>query len=310
VPTRAHRRLGAALLAVAASAAAVTGCSSGPGAGPIPRVTGAYGSDPVIAMPASDPTGALVVRTLIDGSGPVVHADDYVLVNVEGKVWAGDREVVDSFTDRQPQGLPLSTAMPAWRHLAGQRVGSRVLMVVPPADGFGAKGDPAANIMGSDTLVFVFDVVAAVPGNAAANGVARPAPSAAGLPAVSVGADGVPAISVPHRRPPTALVSEVLRAGTGPELVSGDTVVVQSLGVVWRTGAVFDSTWRRGCPEAFVLGSGQTLPGWEQGLGGLRVGTRVLLVIPPSLGFGAAAQPPLIASGDTLVYVIDIVAKA
>ena len=65
-----------------------------------------------------------------------------MLFNVQGKVWAGDREVVDSYTDRQPQGLPLRSpsALPAWRQLAGQRVGSRVLMVVPPRYGFGRRG--------------------------------------------------------------------------------------------------------------------------------------------------------------------------
>lgn len=94
----------------------------------------------------------------------MIQPGDYVLFNVQGKVWAGDREVVDSYTDRQPQGLPLRSpsALPAWRRLAGQRVGSRVLMVVPPRDGFGPRGDPQANVMGTDALVFVFDLLGAM----------------------------------------------------------------------------------------------------------------------------------------------------
>jgi peptidylprolyl isomerase len=57
-----------------------------------------------------------------------------------------------------------------------------------------------------------------------------------------------------------------------------------------------------------VLGAGQVLPGWDNGLGGLPVGSRVLLVIPPALGYGQAGHAPYIGSNDTLVFVIDIVA--
>lgn len=60
-----------------------------------------------------------------------------MLFDVAAKVWAGDRLVLDTFASHQPQGLPLPAGLPAWRHLAGQRVGSRVLEVVPPKDGFG-----------------------------------------------------------------------------------------------------------------------------------------------------------------------------
>src|SRR6202035_3756324 len=92
--------------------------------------------------------------------------------NVQGKVWAGNREVVDSYTNHSPQGLPLRSAIPAWRSLAGEHSGSRVLMVVPPRDAFGPKGDPQANIMGSDTLVFVFDVLSSLQEKARAAGTA------------------------------------------------------------------------------------------------------------------------------------------
>jgi FKBP-type peptidyl-prolyl cis-trans isomerase len=81
---------------------------------------------------------------------------------------------------------------------------------------------------------------------------------------------------------------------------------VQDTGVVWRTGKVFDSSWARGFPESFVLGAGQVIPGWEAGLNGLRVGSRVLLILPPRLGYGQAGDPPDVGGHDTLVFVIDI----
>lgn len=296
--------LGRLTVVVALLAGLLVACGAG-ASGPTPTVTGAFGADPVIAIPNGTPSANLVVHTVIPGRGPVVGAGDYVLLNVEGKVWAGDRLVVDSFTDRQPQGLPLSQAMPAWRRLAGQRVGSRVLMIVPPRDGFGPGGNPQANIMGSDTLVFVFDVVDTMPRSQAATG--RPVPYRSG----AVHVTSARHVSVTRGAvPPPTLTSAVLRQGTGPRIVSGDTVVVQYTGVVWRTGKVFDSSWNRGFPESFVLGAGQVVAGWEQGLGGRTVGSRILLTVPPALGYGSAGKPPDVKGSDTLVFVVDIIAAS
>lgn len=290
------------LLAMATAA----GCGGSPG--PVPGVTGRFGSDPLINIPARSPSSQLIVQTVITGHGPVVQPDDYVLFNVEAKVWAGDREVVDSYTDRQPQGLPLATGLPAWRHLAGQRVGSRVLMVVPPRYGFGHKGDPQANIMSTDTLVFVFDLLGATPQRGHATGTATPYRPGPTQPQVAEGSHG-PVVSIPaEATPPSKLVRQVLIRGHGKPLQTGQTVVVQYTGVVWRTGKVFDSSWTRGFPESFVLGSGQVLPGWETGLRGLPVGSRVLLILPPKLGYGQAGNRPDVGAHDTLVFVIDILA--
>lgn len=304
-----RRRLMWLVLALVTLGGLTTACASS--AGPTPTVTGAFGSDPVISIPNGTPSPSLVVNTLISGNGPVVGSSDYVLLNVEGKVWAGDRLVVDSFTDRQPQGLPLSTAMPAWRKLAGERVGSRVMMIVPPKDGFGSAGNPQANIMGSDTLVFVFDVVDTITKNTSANGAPVAYHPAANMPKVGAMDKDGPAITVPSKTaPPVTLTSVVLKKGNGAVITNGDTVVTQYKGVVWRTGKVFDSSWSRGIPQSFVLGSGQVIPGWEQGLGGHTVGSRILLIVPSALGYGTAGNPPNINGTDTLVFVVDIIATS
>ena len=293
------------LLAMATAA----GCGSGGRSpGPVPGVSGRFGADPLITIPTGHPSSSLIVQTVIPGRGPLVQPDDYVLFNVEGKVWAGDREVVDSYTDRQPQGLPLQSGLPAWRHLAGQRVGSRVLMVVPPRYGFGRKGDPQANIMSTDTLVFVFDLLGALPQHGQAVGTTLPYRPGPGLPQVTEGGRG-PVITIPAQAtPPSKLVRQVLIRGHGKPVQAGQTVVVQDSGVVWRTGKVFDSSWARGFPESFVLGSGQVIRGWDTGLRGLPVGSRVLLILPPKLGYGQAGNPPDVGGHDTLVFVIDILA--
>ena len=208
-----------------------------------------------------------MVRTLSEGPGPVVRPGDYVLFDVAAKVWAGDRLVLDTFANHQPQGLPLPAGLPAWRHLAGQRVGSRVLEVVPPRDGFGRRGDASVNVTGTDTLVFVFDILAAVPTAGHASGTAAGYRPGTGLPQVTMSAHG-PVVTVPPRMvPPKTLVTRMLIAGHGPRLVPGETVVTQFTGALWRTGAVFDSSWQHGDPQSFVLGSGQVIAGWNQRAG-------------------------------------------
>ena len=297
------------LLGCSATAAA---CSSSSSDSSMPKVSGAFGADPQIALPDGDPPTGMVVKTLIQGGGPVVGSDDLTLVYVEGKVWAGDREVFDSYTDRQPQSVPLATGgvLPAWKQLAGQRIGSRVLMVVPPSDGFGSAGNQQLNILGGDTLVFVFDLLSTVPETAAAHGTTVAYHPATGMPEVSGESSGgaEPKITVPAKAPPpTKLSVTTLIRGTGQPIVSGQTVVVQYTGVVWRSNQVFDSSYSTKTPDTFVLGAGQVIPGWEQGLGGVRVGSRVLLVIPPALAYGDQAEPPYIQDNDTLVFVIDVI---
>lgn len=305
---RAARPLLVALV-LALCATLVTACSSGSSDASLPKVSGAYGADPQIALPDGDPPGSLVVRTLVQGSGPLVTPDDLALVYVEGKVWAGDREVFDSYTDRQPQSVPLATGgvLPAWKQLAGQHVGSRVMMVVPPADGFGSKGDSQLNIASGDTLVFVFDVLSAVSEKAAASGSKVAYAPGKTLPTVAETSAG-PKITIPAKTaPPTKLVVKTLVKGHGAPLSSGQTAVVQYTGVVWRSGQVFDSSYTSKTPDSFVLGASQVIPGWEQGLGGVTVGSRVLLVVPPALAYGDQAEPPYIDNNDTLVFVIDVI---
>ena len=304
-------------LALVLAAVTAAGCG-GPGRDPVPPlpgVSGRLGADPVLSIPAGKPPGRLIVHTVIPGHGPVVRPGDYVLFNVQGRVWAGHRKIVDSYASRQPQGLPLRAGLRAWRHLAGQRVGSRVLMVVPPRDGFGRAGDPQLKVTGTDTLVFVFDLLATMPPTARATGTVLPYHPGPGLPRLtggsggSGGSGGPAAISVPRgARPPSGLVRRLLIRGHGPPVRPGQTVVVQDTGVVWRTGQIFDSSWARGFPESFRLGAGQVIPGWEKGLGGLPAGSRVLLVIPARLGYGQAGDAPDVRPHDTLVFVIDILA--
>lgn len=116
-----------------------------------------------------------------------------------------------------------------------------------------------------------------------------------------------PAVSVPSDCSPKTLQTKDLIPGTGATAATGKSVTVNYVGVLCKTGKEFDSSWKTGKPFApFTLGQGSVIPGWDQGLVGMKVGGRRELVIPPSLAYGATGQPPTIPPNSTLVFVVDL----
>jgi peptidylprolyl isomerase len=110
-------------------------------------------------------------------------------------------------------------------------------------------------------------------------------------------------------KPPSRLVAQDLIVGKGTQARSGDLVSVQYVGVVFRTGKEFDASWkgsRRGQPFRFNLDAGQVIPGWDQGVAGMRVGGRRKLIIPPDLAYGEQGFPPDIPPNATLIFDIDL----
>lgn len=117
-----------------------------------------------------------------------------------------------------------------------------------------------------------------------------------------------PKVTVPKGAPPKQLVIKELEEGTGAEAKAGDEVAVQYVGVNYKNGKEFDSSWSRNEPFAFQLGVGQVIPGWDQGIEGMKVGGRRELVIPPELAYGEVGSPPAIGPNETLVFVVDLLA--
>lgn len=116
-----------------------------------------------------------------------------------------------------------------------------------------------------------------------------------------------PTVVVPTGKPPTQLLSHDLIVGTGTTAQAGDTVTVQYVGYSWTTKEKFDASWDRNQPFSFELGVGQVIPGWDEGVVGMKVGGRRELVIPPELAYGSASPTPAIAHDDTLIFVVDLV---
>jgi peptidylprolyl isomerase len=115
-----------------------------------------------------------------------------------------------------------------------------------------------------------------------------------------------PKVEVPTGPPPTTLQIDDTVVGDGAEAKAGDTVTMQYVGVNYSNGEEFDASWGKPEPFTFQLGAGSVIPGWDQGIPGMKVGGRRELVIPPDLGYGAQGQPPAIKPNETLVFVVDL----
>jgi len=116
-----------------------------------------------------------------------------------------------------------------------------------------------------------------------------------------------PSVSIPDGPPPAELVIEDLEVGEGPEAVAGSPVAVHYVGVAWSDGNEFDSSWSRSEHFTFPLGAGHVIPGWDQGVAGMRVGGRRKLTIPPHLAYGERGAGGAIGPNETLVFVVDLV---
>jgi len=107
--------------------------------------------------------------------------------------------------------------------------------------------------------------------------------------------------------PPTDLVTEDITVGDGAEATAGRTVDVHYTGVAFSSGEQFDSSWERGSPLRFPLGSGRVIAGWDRGVAGMKIGGRRKLVIPPHLAYGDRGAGRVIKPGETLIFVVDLV---
>jgi len=117
-----------------------------------------------------------------------------------------------------------------------------------------------------------------------------------------------PRVDVPANQPPSyQLELEDITVGEGEEAVSGRNVEVHYVGVSWATGKQFDASWDRGNTFKFGLGQGQVIPGWDQGVQGMKVGGRRRITVPPDLAYGKRGAGGVIGPDETLVFVVDLV---
>lgn len=135
---------------------------------------------------------------------------------------------------------------------------------------------------------------------------ATPTPTATAKTPTSGPLSKEPKVTPPSGAAPSTLVVKDLIKGTGPEAKAGESVSVNYVGVLYKGGKVFDASWKRNEPFTFTLGKGQVIPGWDQGVAGMKVGGRRELIIPAALAYGAKGSPPAIPANAPLVFVVDL----
>lgn len=281
--------------------------------GPLPEITAGtkFGEKPKVAKGPGKPSKDLAVKTVIQGKGGKVAKGDYLQADYLGQIWDTAKVFDNSYDRGSPTifQIGVGQVIPGWdQALVGKKHGDRVEIAIPPAMGYGKQGNPKAGIKGDDTLVFVVDVVDSFNAKSSAKG-KDVAQDNKDLPKVGTNTDGkAPSIDIPKTDAPDKLVSSYVIEGDGDEVKASDSLLCQYKGVLWDGGKEFDASYKREQLAQFSLQ--QVVKGWAQGLTGKKVGSRVLIVIPPKLGYGD--QPPQnspIKKDSTLVFAVDILAK-
>ena len=297
--------------ALAVGVVALAGCGEASGdkkadAAPLASVK-VEGTDPakepkVTIAPNSLKLTSETKRVITEGEGEAVGKTDMVSIKAQILNGTDGKVATSTWTQNEPLGIDLSAQdmLPIFKtQIPGAKPGARLLLGAPTSDVYGPEGNSQLGLKAEDPIVFVVDVVKASTPLKEATGTAV-APKA-GLPTVKMNPGKAADITMPKTAAPKALVSQPLITGKGEKVVKGQTLRVAYTGALWRDGKVFDSS--PGYPTP--IGVGAVVPGWDKSLVGQTVGSRLLLVVPPADGYGAAGQGD-IKGTDTMVFVVDI----
>ena len=262
-------------------------CTSAVGGTPQVDVAGDPGKAPTLTYVAPLEVASTFRRTIWPGTGPELVDGGPVLMDF----WlenATDATVVKQTYSDGPATRTLTEedlGADLYASLRGQRVGARILQVAPGA-GSGSTRYPPVTVL--DVLPLRAD--------------GEPVAPRADLPAVTLAAVGAPSVTPLTTAPPTALVAQSLKRGTGAQVGAQDIVTFQYAGFAWGTGELFDSSWDRGAPVSHsLLDLSQA---FTEGLVEQTVGSQIELVVPPTYPLGVTAGAEL--SGQTVVFVVDI----
>ncbi|SDI14080.1 peptidylprolyl isomerase [Sinosporangium album] len=312
------RRPLAVLAAVPLLFAAACGTDKGTGAGTATnasssaiKVTGEAGKQPQVTFPGGKPATTSSVNMVSEGQGTPFKKGDSVISNLTVFDWDGKSNTMAGSTySAKPELIKVDDKLPKVLFDAFHKVkpGGRFVAVVAPGDSYTKQDLEQAKQQGIDVSVpkvFVFDPVSVVTpkisgtaGDPGVKGITLESPEGA-APKLTTKTDA-PA--------PKELVNKTVIEGKGPKVEKGQTAVVQYTGKIWGSDREFDSSWSKGGePVSFPIGVGQVIKGWDQTIVGAKVGSRLLVSIPPDLGYGKQGQPQAQIKGtDTLVFVVDV----
>lgn len=296
-----------------------TAAPSASAAGPVVanlgiKVTGAFDKTPTLTFPSSAAPKQLTEQTLVAGKGTTITAGDTAIVNYVGEIWptkAGATPKVfdSSFSRGEPTGFVLGVGqvVPGFdKTLVGKKIGSRMLLSIPPADGYGSSGNSQAGITGTDTLVFVVDLLSDYKPNASAPGVADSQLPATGWPKITNTPGREPKITgVAGVKVPKSPTSKLLVKGTGAKIDPSKTLVLQLVQTDIATGKNTQATWGQQ-PQ---LVSGENVFSVAAALQGQNIGARAVALVPATPAQPASATAPAQQATPASVLVIDVVGQ-
>jgi peptidylprolyl isomerase len=261
------------------------------------KVSGDFGAAPTAEFTTPVEATELQRTVDIEGDGDVTKAGDDVnavvtmysgttgeqLLSQPAQLTAGDETLYEAFT----AGID---CVP---------VGSRTITVAPADSLYDGQGNEQIGLAAGDSAVIVMDVQEIV--------VPEPLPTPSewteNVPDVKFNGEEPPTVTIPDTDPSTELEVAVLEEGDGAEVQEGDTVTLQYQGLNWETKEIFDQSYGRG---AATFGTGDVIPGFGAALVGQKVGTKLVVTIPPALGYGEEASEDNPLAGQTLVFVVEI----
>jgi peptidylprolyl isomerase len=273
-------------------------------------ITGDVGTDATVKFTSAMTDVKDQTKVLSQGSGDTVAAGDSLIIQTVIADGTTQKTVASSYQDKQPQVVTLSSQVQKvfLDALQGKTVGSRVGVLAPASEIFGASGNTQLGIQASDSVLIVFDVIGKPLDKP--DGKQHDAPSWAPKVESSKGViSGLDFAKAPQ--PNGKLRSANLYDGTGAVVKKGQTIFARYLGVVYGGKKPFDENFSGDAPATFQIGIGHVIPGWDKTLVGQHVGSEVVLAIPPKEGYGKKGNSQAKIKGtDTLYFVVDIVGAA
>ncbi len=275
-------------------------------------ISGDVGTAPEVKWKGPMKAGKIEAKTITEGDGEELKGQDAVLAHL----WIGNgysqEQTFSTYEEKKAELLTVNNKLPEF--LAGIRdatIGSRIAVTASAEEAFGETGNSQLGIANKDTVLVLVDLVSKVQDKP--EGEQSPYPDWMPKPKFREGViNGFDFTDAPD--PTDDLRRVQLIKGTGPRVKKGQTIAVRYLGQAFDGDKPFDENFGdsgEGEPTTFGIGTGAVIKGWDQGLDGVPVGSRVVLEIPPELGYGAEGSPDSgIPANATLVFMIDILAAA
>jgi peptidylprolyl isomerase len=274
------------------------------------EIAGEVGEEPEVTWSSQMTAGKIKSETLVTGDGAKLEDGDQVLAHLwigngftEAKAFSThDEDATAELVTVDDQLPPFLTA------IKGATIGSRIAVTSSAEEAFGPAGNATLGIGNKDSVLVVVDLASGI--DDGPTGTRPPAPE--WVPPLEFKKGVISGFDFEGVPEPTAeLQKAVLFEGDGAVVEKGNAIVVRYLGQVFGGKKPFDENFSTGTPTSFAIGKGAVIKGWDQALVGAAVGTRIVIAVPPALGYGEEGNPDAgITRTDTLYFVIDVLATA